>query len=111
MDRVSVIIKEQTDSVIKSKDKYMLIAESMNEAIEVVEKLNASGQEMESMKNDIIDTLHNLSAISEENAAATEQMAASMQEQTASIDEIAYSSEGLSSLAENLQGIVRKFKY
>jgi len=110
MNRVSDITKEQADSVIKSKDRYMLIAQAMNDAIKVVEQLNASGQEMESLKNDIIAALQNLSAIAEENSAATEQMAASVQEQAASVEEIANTSEGLSNLAQNLQAIINKFK-
>lgn len=110
MNRVSDITREQADSVIKSRDKYMLIAQAMNDVINAVEQLNASGQEMENLKNDIIDTLQNLSAIAEENSAATEQMAAAMQEQTASFEEIANASEGLSSLAQDLQSIIKKFK-
>lgn len=110
MDRVADITKEQADSVTNNKDKYMLIAQAMKDTLKVVEQLNASGQEMENLKNDIIATLENLSAIAEENSAATEQIAASMQEQTASIEEIENASEGLSSLAQNLQAIINKFK-
>lgn len=71
---------------------------------------NVSGQEMESMKNEILDTLENLSAIAEENSAATEEVTASLEEQTASIEEMASASEGLSNLAQNLQSIIMKFK-
>ena len=66
MERVSEITKEQTDSVMKNKDKYILIEEAMESTLEVLEELNASGQEIENMKNVIIDTLQNLSAIAEE---------------------------------------------
>lgn len=110
MERVSAISKEQTRSVALSKDKYMMIAQAMNEAINALEQLNASGEEMEEMKNNIMDTLQNLSAIAEENSASTEQVTASMQEQAASIEEIASSSEGLSNLAEKLHLIITKFK-
>jgi len=110
MDRVSDITKEQADSVIKSKDKYMLISQAMNDAMEVLERLNASKKEMENLKNEIIATLQSLSAIAQENSAATEQMAASMEEQTASIGEIANASEGLANLAQDLRSIIMKFK-
>jgi len=110
MNRVSEIENVQAESVVKTRDKYMMIADAMSEAIKVVEQLNVSGHGIEQMKNDIIDTLQNLSAIAEENSAATEQMAASMQEQSASIEEIAHFSEGLSELAQGLQEIVRRFK-
>lgn len=110
MERVSSISSEQTKSVINSKEKYLLIAKTMDAANKAVEQLNASGEEMESMKNEILDTLQNLSAIAEENSAATEQATASMQEQSASMEEIAGASESLSNLAQNLQSVIMKFK-
>ena len=110
MKRVSAITKEQTNSVIENKNKYMLIEQAMKDAIKIVEQLNASGQEMESAKNNILATLQNLSAIAEENSAATEQVAASMEEQAASVEEISNSSEGLAGLAQNLQSIINKFR-
>lgn len=110
IERLSNISEEQTSSVINSKDKYMLIAEAMKESEKVVKQLNASGEEMEKTKSEILDILEKLSAIAQENAAATEQGTASIEEQTASIEEIAGSSESLSNLAQNLQSIIEKFK-
>ncbi|MFT9497721.1 methyl-accepting chemotaxis protein [Anaerosolibacter sp.] len=111
MERVSHIAKEQTKSVLNSKDKYMLISQTIKDAEKVVEELNMSGAEMKKMKNEILDTLQNLSAIAQQNSASTQQVAASMEEQTASVAEIASSSEGLSDLARNLQSIITKFKF
>lgn len=110
IERVSTISKEQTISVMNSKDKYMLIAEAMKEAEQGVKLLNGSGEEMEKMKDEILNTLENLSAIAEENAAATQQATASMEEQSASVEEIASSSESLSNLAQKLYLIIMKFK-
>lgn len=110
VEKVSAITAEQTESVIRSKEKYMLIAQAMQDAIKAVEQLNVSGREMEAMKNDILETLQNLSAIAEENSAATQQATASMEEQTASVEEIAGASESLSNLAQHLQRIIMKFK-
>lgn len=110
MERVSAISHEQTKSVINSKDKYILIAEAMEEAEKAVLKLNDSGLDMERMKNEILHTLENLSAIAQENSAATEEVTASIEEQTASIEEIASASEGLANLAQDLQSIIKKFR-
>ncbi|AGA70677.1 methyl-accepting chemotaxis protein [Desulfitobacterium dichloroeliminans LMG P-21439] len=110
MERVSTISKQQAEKVISSKDKYRLIAEAMDGAIKAVEELNVSGAEMEKMKNEILLSLQNLSAIAEENSAATEEVTASMEEQTASIEEIAASAEGMSDLAKNLNTIITRFK-
>ena len=109
MERVSTISKEQTSGVIQSKDKYILIAQAMKDAQIALEQLNASGEEMRKMKDEILTTLQNLSAIAQENSAATEQTTASMEEQTASMEEISSSSEDLSNLAQDLQSIILKF--
>lgn len=110
MERVSAISSDQTNGVINSKSKYVLIEQAMKDTIKAVEQLNASGEEMENMKDQILDTLQNLSAIAEENSASTQQATASIEEQSASMEEIAGASEGLSDLAQNLQSIIMKFK-
>jgi len=110
MDRVAVITMEQTQSVSRSKERYTMIAQAMNDAIQVVDQLTGFAYEIGRLKEDIIETLQCLSATAEENSASTEQMASSMQEQTASIEEIAKSSESLSELAQSLRSIVKRFK-
>ncbi len=108
--RVSVITEEQTKSVIKSKDKYQLIATAMQEAEDTVNHLNISGEQMDNMKDKILSSMENLSAIAEENSAATQQATASIEEQAASAEEISATSEGLTTLAQNLQILILKFK-
>lgn len=110
MERLSIISDEQANKVINSKNKYELIAGAMKDAEAAIEQLNISGGEMESIKNEILDTLQNLSSIAEENAASTEEITASTEEQTASVEEIAGASEGLANLAHNLQTIVGRFR-
>ncbi len=82
----------------------------MKETVYTVKQLNDAGAEMEGMKNQILITMENLSAIAEENSAATQEATASIEEQAASASEIAGSSEGLSFIAQNLQDIITKFK-
>ncbi|AFM02168.1 methyl-accepting chemotaxis protein [Desulfitobacterium dehalogenans ATCC 51507] len=110
MEKVSMISKQQTESVMTCQDKYRVIAQSMAEAIQAVNELNASEAEMDKIKDEILLTLQTLSAIAEENSAATEEVTASMEEQTASIQEIAASSEGLSDLAQSLKTVIMKFR-
>ncbi len=110
VQRVSAICKSQTDSVTQSRDKYMLIERTMKETGEAVEKLNASGKELVTMKKEILQALQALSAIAEENAASSQQAMASMEEQAASAEEIAGTSQSLSNLAQSLQCVISKFR-
>ncbi len=109
MAKVSFISKEQTDSVINSRNKYMSIEQAMKDTVRALEQLNASGKEMQKMKGEILDTLQNISAIAEENSSSTQQTTASLEEQTAAIEEIASASEDLSNLSQRLQSIIAKF--
>lgn len=110
MGIVSDIANEQTNSVISNKDKYILITEAIQEAIVAIRNLYKSGLEMEQMKNEILNTLQNLTAIAEENSASTQEASASMEEQAASMEQIAGASEGLATLAQNLHNAINRFK-
>jgi methyl-accepting chemotaxis protein len=110
MERVTAISDEQARNVINSKEKYKLIADAMKYSETTVTQLKVSGEEMDKMRSDILEVLQNLSAIAEENAAATQQASASSEEQTASIEEIAGASDSLAVLAQELQSLVARFK-
>ncbi|MBM7561338.1 methyl-accepting chemotaxis protein [Fusibacter tunisiensis] len=110
MQDVLDVMKEQMESVDTTRRKYHEITEAIGKTRAAVEKLNVSGQDMEEMKNEIIDALQNLAAIAEENSASSEEVSASMQQQTSSMDEIASASESLAELAQGLKSAVMKFK-
>lgn len=110
MDRVSAISMDQMKSVQSNKEKYTIISEGIQYSVNVTEKLNISEENMEKLKDEIIDTLQNLTAIAEENSASTEEASASMEEQSASIEQIAGASNGLAILAQDLQLVINRFK-
>ena len=110
IEKVSSISTEQSKSVEQTKERFNLILEAMNETEKSVGKLNISSGQIDSMKDEILDTLQNLAAIAEENSASTEEVSASMEEQASSMEEIASSSEGLSRLSQDLQNIITRFK-
>lgn len=109
MEKVSSISKDQAASVVNSTEKYILISEAIKESEKEVKKLNVSGERMEVMKNEIVDTLQNLSAIAEENAATTEEVTASIEEQTATLEKIAGVSKEISQSAKDLNSMVNVF--
>ncbi|WP_346898372.1 methyl-accepting chemotaxis protein [Clostridium sp. UBA7503] len=110
MDEVKEIVNEQTESVKETETKFEGIAEATELVMDIVEQLNHSTELMEQNKDNILELVQNLSAISEENAAGTQEASASMEEQAATIEEIANSGESLSSIAEDLNSLIEKFK-
>jgi methyl-accepting chemotaxis protein len=111
MKRVDEVTSSQGKSVELTNAKFEGIANSIEDMKRLMESIHQSGGEMEAKKDEIVSVIQNLSAISQENAAGTEEASASVEEQTSSIEEIASASESLAQLADEMQGIVSKFKY
>lgn len=111
MEEARGLIKSQAESVEITHNKYIGIAASIEGMKKYIDAINESEKLMEQRKNDVIDILQNLSAISEENAAGTEEASASVEEQTAAMAEIANASEALAKLADEMQQSVIKFKF
>lgn len=110
MAKVSDITTMQTVSVFNNKDKYLAISATMNSSDQALNKLVDSNKEIVQMKEAILEALHHLAVIAEENSAATEEVAASMEEQYAVTEEISSRSQALSKLADNLEETVGIFK-
>ncbi|TCT17080.1 methyl-accepting chemotaxis protein [Natranaerovirga pectinivora] len=110
MEKVSSISLTQEKSIENSKSKYTLISVAIKKSEEAVNRLNTSGDQVGELKKEIIDTLQNLSAVAQENAASTEEVAASIQEQTASINKIATAGKNMSNSAEKLSLMVDVFQ-
>ncbi|MDF2611393.1 MAG: methyl-accepting chemotaxis sensory transducer [Lachnospiraceae bacterium] len=98
--------------MIENNQTYMKlqIAEAMKETENVVTKLNDSSRKMEEMKNVIVDTLQNLSAIAEENAASTEEVTASVEEHSSTLEETAIFSNKIVKATDKLNAKVNIFK-
>lgn len=111
MKDVSVIVNEQTQTTVKSREKYNQITIAMKNSQKAVNELNVSFEHMNKSKDEVLETLQNLSAIAEENSASTEEVTASMEEQTAAVEEIAGASENLAGLAKDLQSIIERFRF
>lgn len=110
MGETMEIVKMQGEGVNKNKESYNVISASIAETYELIEQLNSASLEMNNMKDEIVDFLQNLTAIAEENSAATVEVSAVIEEQAASASEIANSSEGLAFLAEDLRELIDRFK-
>lgn len=111
MEESRRIVRSQSENVNDTEDKFKVIADSIRNMKNAIETLYKGGHEMNIKKEEIINIIENLSAISEENAAGTQVVASSIEEQTASTEEIANASEELSRQAESILGSIGRFKY
>lgn len=111
ISEVDRTIGAQTDMVGETKEKFDGIAEAVSKMRLVIDALSTSGKEMEGKKDEMIQILGNLSAISEENAAATQETLATVESQTSSISKIADISSELAELAKEIKQNIDRFKF
>lgn len=111
MKDMSSIVNEQTISVQETQSKFDGIAIAIEKTQTIIAALNESGNRMEHKKDNIINIIENLSAISEENATGSEEASASIEEQAVAIEQIANIIDELANLAEEMNYSISKFKY
>ncbi|WP_051891768.1 methyl-accepting chemotaxis protein, partial [Lysinibacillus sphaericus] len=75
IQEVNHIVNSQATSVKTTNGKFEDVANSIEKIKTVIEELYNLGNNMGEKKDEVIDILQNLSAISEENAAGTEEAA------------------------------------
>lgn len=110
MEEAGVIVSEQEKSALQTENKFNEITKAMEYANNAVKVLSAASIQMETKKEEVLNTVQTLSAAAEENAANAEQASAATEEQTAAIAEIANSSKDLSEFSVELQRLINQFK-
>lgn len=110
MQEAGAIVKEQEESVEKTRAKFNEIAFAMEKAEQMVNRIEKASGIMDDQKNQVQDVIQTLSAVAQENAASTQQASAAIEEQTASLEEISEASENLSELALSLRQLISQFK-
>ena len=106
---VKVAVKDQTESVNETREKYLAIVETINHMNAEVDSLNSVSSEMERSRLQVIDFVSSLAAISEENAASTEETSATTEEILATMTTINEIGEDINHLSDSLNNLVLKF--
>lgn len=126
-DIVTVVIEKSqkavvtVDEVNEAQDQQFAIIEKsvnifseINEAFESLSKkinnVDKNAGIIDRNKDEIMDAISNISAVSEETTASTEEATSTMNEQKQAIDELSEYSNGLRGLTDELQAQVNKFK-
>ncbi|MGW9526796.1 methyl-accepting chemotaxis protein [Paenibacillus terrae] len=89
---------------------FELIQETVNKVASEIEEVSAGSEQMSASTDEVVSFVRQISAIAEEAAAGTQHVSAATQEQLASMEEIASAARNLSTMAEDLQGQIGKFK-
>lgn len=89
MNEVKEIMEQQSQNVMKTNEQVAQLVEEVEQSIGVIDEVSAKTAKINEARSSVVDTVQNLSAIAEENAASTEETSASVTEISGIINEIA----------------------
>ena len=111
MDEVKAASEKQTEGIKKTGEAFELISEGINTSNASIDKIVDKMKEMDGARVSVVDTVQNLTAIAQENAASTEESSASVTNINNIAANIGDDSARLNSIAATLGDTVAKFSY
>ena len=109
MEEVTGRIKEQQEKLTATKARFDDVISGIEEATRETARINGQAKECDEARQVVVDIIQNLSAISEENAAATQETTASIEELNAMINILAEAADETKGLAQKLDEDTRYF--
>lgn len=109
-DQASQIIEDQKNAVTLVYKSFDSIIGSMDNVAERLDTLTGLVQEIDNYKNEAVQSILNISAISEETAASAEEVSASSEEQSSMAGQVKFMAEEMRKMAIQLNSAIAKFK-
>lgn len=103
MQSVKEIMERQSKNVEQTDEKFVQVLAGIEDSIERVDTIAVQTQKMDETRMGVVDTVQNLTAIAQENAAGTEETSAAMAEVSGIIEEISDNAKQLKGIADELQ--------
>jgi methyl-accepting chemotaxis protein len=110
MEEIKIISGEQNQSIENTSNIFKKTSKALKILVDKMNQVKNYAEDMEASKDEIINAIANISAITEETSSSTEEISASTEEQLASIERIAEHAQTSKDLADNLKNQIDKFK-
>ncbi len=110
MKEVKFISTQQSSAVGEVNTAFDYIFNSITSITENIKSVSSFVIKINKDKEYIIESIHNISSVSEETAAASEEVNASMHEQVLAMQEVSKSAENLNEQTLKLNNEISKFK-
>ncbi|MBU3154594.1 methyl-accepting chemotaxis protein [Clostridium estertheticum] len=104
------LVNEVDNAIFETDKAFSIIEESIDKTLIKITKLTENVLKIASDKNEIIQSIESISAVSEQSAAATQEVSASMDLQFESMENISTTSQKLKNISDNLEKLVNKIK-
>ena len=110
MEEVKEIIEKQNEKVEKTNKIFSEVKEGIGNCIEGVQSILERTQKMDKARVKVVDSVHSLSAIADENAASTQETSASATEVSSIMSSVSESASQLKEIANSLEKDMSVFK-
>ncbi|MEH7388479.1 methyl-accepting chemotaxis protein [Bacillus sp. JJ1521] len=110
IEQVTYDVKDGLDIVQKTEENFNEILTYMEKLADQINDMAATTEEVTASIQEISSTVTEISHVSNETSMHSQNVAASAEEQLASMEDISASANALSTLAEELQNTVSRFK-
>lgn len=110
MEQTREMTKEQHTVVQDTEEAFHTIAASIQELLKSISIVSSQVESMDSLKDGLVDSIQNISAISQQTAASAEEVSASTEEQLTALERVSESAELLNNAAGELQTLIQQFK-
>ena len=110
MDNIKSNVENQSSAVSLTEQSFVNLNKSIESIIEKIVSMNESIELMVGNSNLLTSNIHNISAVSEQSAAAAEEVNASVANQLNDIQNVKTQANELYNLAQTLDTLIEKFK-
>ncbi|MBU8769063.1 methyl-accepting chemotaxis protein [Cytobacillus oceanisediminis] len=110
MDLVNHEVTEGMEVMKDAGDSFAQIQQSVSTVTNQMEEVASAIQQMSVGSQKMVQSMDEISHVANESAMATQSVLASTEEQAASMEEISLSADQLTSMAEDLKGLISRFK-
>lgn len=110
MDEVKQIMLKQTENVAETDAQVRQVIEDVEQSIVAIGEVAVKTDKINETRAGVVDTVQNLSAIAEENAASTQETSAAVTQVSSIIAEIADNAKQLKDISVELDNSMRMFE-
>ena len=104
-------VEQGTEHIRTTGQTFSEISTAVIDMVDHIKTISANLSDIAANSQEVNGSIQEIAAISEESAAGIEQTSASSEQSSSAMEEIAASSNELAKLAEDLNGLVHRFKF
>ena len=110
MNEVKEMMEQQSQNVTNTNAQVSSLIEEVEQSLTVIDEVSIKTNKINEARSSVVDTVQNLSAIAQENAASTQQTSASVTEISGIISEIAEEAHELKGISNQMDNSMSVFE-